>query len=173
MNFDTKASTIVSELNAATAKLDSKIRETNSFQVWKRRGATFLEITVQFEVDRTSSMTALQCFPIALDGNHTLPPSLLITILGPNPAVEVFQSQSHTPYPTGSFELVYGNVSIDGIDFSSLRTSIPWDASGDVVETAIETLFPDDLVNVSPPFASPQLMISISCRWKSPDLVGV
>jgi hypothetical protein len=82
MNFDTKASTILNELKAAALKIDSKTREVSSFQVWRRRGATFLEITVQFETDSTSSMTLLQCFPVTLDGHIFLPPLVYhLTIL--------------------------------------------------------------------------------------------
>jgi hypothetical protein len=68
LTFDSTASAIVNELNAATRKINSKTREVNSFQVWKKRGPTYLELTVQFEVDTQSTLSLLQCFPVSLDG---------------------------------------------------------------------------------------------------------
>jgi hypothetical protein len=89
--------------------------------------------------------------------------------------VDVFQTQRHTPYPTGSYELVYENLTIDNQEFPSLRTPIPWDASGDIVETAIESMFPDDLVNVQLLFLL-LLLTFLTClylRWKSHEQAGV
>jgi hypothetical protein len=96
--------------------------------------------------------------------------------LGPNPDVTVFQLQPHSPYPTGSFDLVFNNFSINDNDpqSSPLRASIPWDASGDTVESLIEATFPDDLVNVSRASEFSLFSLSHSChRWRSLELVGV
>lgn len=94
-------------------------------------------------------MTLLQCFPVSLDGNGVYG-SISNHIVGPNPTVSVYQLQGHTPYPFGTFDIVFENITIDDFSSPMERATIPWDASGDAVESAIESIFPNRLVNVPP-----------------------
>ena len=68
--------------------------------------------------------------------------------IGSNPEINIYRYQEHSPYPSETFDLKIDNFLIDSNLYTSLSTPIPWDASGNTVETAIESLFPNNLVNV-------------------------
>lgn len=157
------ASQIRAAMNSATQTIDWKIRETSSFSVWVQRRPTYIQITVQFEVDVNAQLTLLDVISYSLDGiplfarllhmNNILYLSFLylralcvcvcVLCIGPNPSlnpsVSVMRVREHTPFPVG-----FVSLSIDYPD-SNITSVIdmPWDASVETAKALIETSFND------------------------------
>lgn len=148
LSMDSSANDIKNALYNAAMTIAYNDRETNAFSVWVNRGAKFLEVTVQFETDRTSPFTLLRVYPVSLVGK---PRYALYSprcsyhsgvFLGPNPQAVVSVIQAHSPFPSESFRLHFGPGDTGN------GVLIPFDAGSETVEKAIEAYFPDDAVNV-------------------------
>jgi hypothetical protein len=71
LSMDSSANDIKNALYNAALSIVWSDRETYSFTVWVNRGAKFLDITVQFETDRTSPFTLLRVYPVSLVGEQS------------------------------------------------------------------------------------------------------